>query len=129
MTTTFEGELIPQEKLPVAMGWRVLIAPIRIQEKTAGGIIIPGQEIEAAKRLRFVGRVLAMGPLCFTRDEHREHKDAPIKPWYNIGDIVSTSQYAGSELPCNFDGERFYLRMINDEEVVSIIPDISILDI
>lgn len=126
---TFDGEQIPAEKLPIAAGWRVLLAPIHIAEQTSGGIFIPGQEVEAAKHMRFIGKVLAMGPLCFTRDDHRVHKNAAVHPWCQIGDIVSTSQYAGSTLPCNYNNERFYLRVINDEEIVSVIPDISVLDI
>lgn len=126
---TFDGEAIPFKDLPSPAGWRILLAPIHVSEQTSGGIFIPKAEVQAEEHLRFVGKVLAMGPLCFTKEEHRYTKEAPVKPWCVVGDIISTSQYAGSTLPCDVNGEQFYLRVINDEEVVSIIPNISVLNI
>lgn len=131
MTTevVFEGEDIPQDKLPIALGWRILIAPIKVQEKTSGGIILTSSEVEGQKHMRFVGKIVAMGPLCYTRDDHKEDPRASVKPWCKVGDIISTSQYAGATLPCKHNGEEFYLRVVNDEEIVTRIPDVSVLNI
>ena len=126
---TFDGEQIPQEQLIKAAGWRIAIAPIHISKQTSSGIHLPNDVVKGAEHMRFVGKVISMGPLCYKHDKFKEHPSAAAVPWCKLGDIVSTSQYAGTTVPCKHGGKEFSIRMVNDEEIVSIIPDISILNV
>ena len=129
MAVEFDGEDVPDEMLPKAAGWRVIVAPIHVSNRTAGGIYKSDSEVQAQEHMRFVGKVMSVGPLAFKGDKFREDPKANAQPWCKVGDIISTSQYAGSTLPCRHNNKQFYFRMINDEEIVTVIPDLSILDI
>ena len=64
------------EKLPNPTGWRILVMPFRVKEKTEGGIIIAQESLDRARAAVQVGYVLKMGPLCY------EDKDRyPTGPW------------------------------------------------
>ena len=65
------------------LGDRVLIEPVPVEEKTAGGIIIP----DSAKEKPLKGKVLAVGP---------GKKDEPVT--VKAGDEVLYGQYAGTEV-------------------------------
>ena len=127
----FEGEHLTPDQLPKPAGWRVILAPIVIEETTAGGIVLVKEERDSQKHIRFVHKVLAMGPLCYKHDKFKEHPDAQrIEPWCQVGDIISTGSYTGATIPCIDDnGQRFELKIVNDDEISSVITDPSILNI
>lgn len=134
MTTNYvhyEGETISPEKLPKAVGWRIIIAPVKIQEQTAGGILLTTDTQKLAETTRFIGKVISMGPLCYKHEKFKHHpsQDTP-QPWCKVGDVVSVSSYAGSKIPMKHeDGEEFSLKIINDDEVLSVITDLHYLNI
>ena len=53
------------EKLPNPTGWRLLVMPFAVKEKTEGGIIIAQETLDRARVATQVGYVLKMGDLCF----------------------------------------------------------------
>ena len=112
------GEVAPSD-YPIPAGWRVLIEPIKIEEKTEGGIVLPTAAVEAKEHLRYIGRVVAMGPLCY---KHAKFGDAG--PWCKVGDMVAYGAYAGQEIKIrNKAGDKYVsLKLINDDEVLSVIP-------
>jgi co-chaperonin GroES (HSP10) len=102
------------EKLPNPTGWRILVMPFRVKEKTEGGIIIAQESLDRARAAVQVGYVLKMGPLCY------EDKDKyPTGAWCNERDWVIFARYAGSRM--DIDGGE--IRMLNDDEVLGTIED------
>lgn len=129
-TISFDGEDLPPEQLPIPTGWRILVAPISIDESTSGGIIITKADQKLLEHIRFVGRVLAVGPLVYKHEKFKTHPDQMVpEPWCRVGDIITTAQYAGSQIPCRVDGKEYNLRVINDDEVNTVITDTGVLNI
>ena len=68
---------------------RVLIEPLPVEEKTAGGILIPDTAKEKPQR----GKVIAVGKGRWDEDGERRIP-LDVKP----GDIVLYGKYAGTEI-------------------------------
>jgi len=114
-----EESAIDPVDLPVAVGWRILIEPIQIDDTTEGGIALPTSVIEAKEYLRYVGRVVAMGPLCY-----RHAKFVGGVDWCAVGDWVAYGQYAGQTINIrNKDGGLTELKLLNDDEVMCKLPN------
>jgi|TARA_R100000458_G_C8069964_1_gene109209 chaperonin GroES len=101
-------------KLPQPTGWRILVLPFKINEKTKGGIIMGQDTIEKQQVASQCGNVLAMGPDCY-HDKDR-FKDGP---WCKVGDWVMFARYAGSRIKIE-GGE---VRLLNDDEVLATIKN------
>jgi len=117
--TNLHGE-VNQDDYPIPAGWRILIEPIKIEEKTQSGIVLPTQAVEAKEHLRYIGRVVAMGPLCYKHSKFGPGQE----PWCAVGDFVAYGAYAGQEIKVrDRAGQKFVsLKLINDDEVLSVIP-------
>lgn len=79
--------------LPRIPGVGILVRPVPIRKKSAGGIIIPETFREDRGYLNTVGRVLALGELAF--------KDEAIYktgPWVKPGDYIVYAKFAGQKL-------------------------------
>lgn len=79
--------------LPRIPGVGILVRPVPVRRKSAGGILIPEAVRAERDYLNTVGRVLALGELAF--------KDEDIYrtgPWVKPGDYVVYTKYAGSKL-------------------------------
>ena len=57
-------------KLPQPTGWRILVLPFKMGEKTKGGILMGQDTLEKQQVASQCGNVLAMGPDCY-RDKDR----------------------------------------------------------
>ena len=51
-------------KLPKPTGWRMLVLPIRMDEKSKGGVLFAHETIDKQQVASQCGNVLAMGPDC-----------------------------------------------------------------
>ena len=102
------------EKLPQPTGWRLLVMPFQVKEKSEGGIIIAQEALDRARVATQVGYVLKMGDLCY-QDKDRY----PTGPWCAEKDWVVFARYAGSRMEIE-GGE---IRMLNDDEVLGTIED------
>ncbi len=78
------------------LGKRVLIKPLKEEEKTRGGIYIP----ETAKEKKKQGIVIELGNI--------EEKELPIKK----GDVILYTGYSSEEL--EVDGEKYLILDIKD---------------
>ena len=65
--------------LPVPAGFRILLKPRELQEKTAGGIILVDETKHHQKLATNISQVVAMGPDCY---EDKSQK------WCSVGDWV-----------------------------------------
>ena len=65
-------------KLPKPTGWRMLVLPFRMKEKTDGGLLLGTETIDRQQVASQCGNVLAMGPDCYG------DKDRFQEPWATI---------------------------------------------
>ena len=100
------------EKLPQPTGWRMLVLPFKMKEKTKGGIHLAETTLERQQVASQVGLVMAMGPQCY-KDKERY----PEGPWCKEKDWVMFARYAGSRI--KIDGGE--MRLLNDDEVLATI--------
>ena len=111
-----EKDLANEEatKLPQPTGWRLLVLPFRMNEKTKGGVLLGQETIERQQVGSQCGNVLAMGPDCYSdKDRFTEG------PWCKVGDWIIFARYAGSRIEIE-GGE---VRLLNDDEVLATVQD------
>ena len=101
-------------KLPKPTGWRMLVLPFKMKEKTKGGIIIAETSLERQQVASQCGLVLRMGPDCYTDNERY-----PDGPWCKEKDWVIFARYAGSRIKIE-GGE---VRMLNDDEILATVDN------
>lgn len=101
-------------KLPQPTGWRILVLPFKMGEKTKGGILMGQDTLEKQQVASQCGNVLAMGSDCY-RDKNR-YKHGP---WCKVGDWVMFARYAGSRIKIE-GGE---VRLLNDDEILATIKN------
>jgi chaperonin GroES len=99
-------------KLPKPTGWRLLVLPFKMKEKTKGGVILAEDTLERQQVASQVGLVMAMGPQCY-KDKERY----PEGPWCKEKDWIMFARYAGSRIKIE-GGE---MRLLNDDEVLATI--------
>lgn len=127
----FEGEHIPAESLPIPTGWRILVGMLKVENTTEGGIVLTTKTVEEKEYLRYMAKVLAVGSSAYIQP--RFQGEIPVtektpKPWVNVGDVILIRQYAGQNISCLHDGEPQDLRLLNDDEVLAVIPDVTVID-
>ena len=101
-------------KLPQPTGWRLLVLPFRMSEKTKGGVLLGQDTIERQQVASQCGNVLAMGPHCY-KDKERY----PNGPWCKVGDWVIFARYAGSRIQIE-GGE---IRLLNEDEILATVKN------
>lgn len=94
-------------------GWRVLIMPLEIEEKTESGIILGTTENFDREQLsNTTGLVVEVGPAC--------------NAWCKVGDRIVFGKYSGL-LYLGKDGKKY--RIINDEDCVAVLDgDVKLVD-
>ena len=101
-------------KLPQPTGWRLIVLPFKMDEKSKGGIIMNESTLEKQQVASQCGNVLAMGPQCYMDKERY-----PNGPWCKVGDWVIFARYAGSRIQIE-GGE---VRLLNEDEVLATVQD------
>ena len=101
-----------EPKLPKPTGWRLLVLPFKMKEKTKGGVILAEDTLERQQVASQVGLVMAMGPQCYADKERY-----PEGPWCKEKDWIMFARYAGSRIKIE-GGE---MRLLNDDEVLATI--------
>ena len=99
------------DKLPKPTGWRMIVLPFKMPEKSKGGLYFGQETLEKQQVASTCGLVLAQGPYCYDKEKF------PEGPWCKKGDWVIFARYAGSRLP--IDGGE--VRLLNDDEVLATI--------
>lgn len=93
------------------VGYRVLVKPDPIEEKTEGGIILTDGTKEEQNQATFTGEVVDTGFDCYPAHETEQ-------PWCHVGDRVMFAQHQGEAL-VGKDNETY--RIINDKQVIALI--------
>lgn len=100
--------------------FNVVIELDRTEEKTAGGIILPGQKVERNRLEETEGTLVGLSPFAFNYDEWPADAEKPAS-----GDRVYFARYAGILTEC---AEGRWVRIIKDKEVVATVgrtPDLA----
>ena len=100
-------------KLPQPTGWRMLVLPFKMKEKTKGGLILAESALERQQVESQCGLVLRMGPHCYDKERY------PEGPWCKKGDWIIFARYAGSRI--KIDGGE--IRLLNDDEVLATVEN------
>ena len=101
-----------EAKIPKPTGWRILVLPLKMKDKTKGGIVLAETTLEKQQVASQCGLVLAMGSQCY-KDKERY----PEGPWCKVNDWVMFARYAGSRI--KIDGGE--IRLLNDDEILATI--------
>ena len=109
--TLTESEI---DKLPQPTGWRILVLPFVMPEKSKGGIIIAQESLDRARVAVQAGYVLRVGPLAYG-----DKNKFTTGPWCKEKEWVIFARYAGSRL--QIDGGE--IRILNDDEVLATVKD------
>ena len=107
-------EISALEQLPKPTGWRILVLPYAIPNKTKGGVYMSDETIEKNRLATNVGYVVSVGP-----DAYKDQEKYPNGAWCKQGDWVMFGRYAGSRFRI-VDGE---LRVLNDDEIIAVLDD------
>ena len=100
-------------KLPEPTGWRILVLPFKMKERTKGGLYLGQETIERQQVGYNCGMVLKMGNQCYDKERY------PEGPWCKKGDWVIFARYAGSRI--QIDGGE--VRLLNDDEILATIEN------
>ena len=101
------------DKLPKPTGWRMLVLPFKMPERTKGGLYLGQETLERQQVASTCGLVLAQGPHCYDKEKF------PEGPWCQERDWVIFGRYAGARI--KIDGGD--LRLLNDDEILARIDD------
>ena len=100
-------------KLPEPTGWRLLVLPFKMKDKTKGGLYLGQETLERQQVGANCGMVLKTGPHCYDKERY------PEGPWCKRGDWVIFARYAGSRI--QIDGGE--VRLLNDDEILATIEN------
>lgn len=92
------------------VGYRVLVEPDKVEEKTKGGLFLPQTTQDREQQAAIKGTVVAVG-------EHAWKEDG--EPWAKVGDRIIFAKYGGFEV--EDDGKAY--RLLNDEDIVAVIEE------
>ena len=112
-------------------GDRILVKPEEIEEKTAGGIVIPETIKDQHSMAQSIGTLVAVGPDAWT---HYVERDAATvrtrgysEAFARVGDRVLYARYAGVQLEGK-DGAKY--RLLNDDDITALVdPEITVSDL
>jgi len=94
------------KKVPQPVGYRILLRPRGVVEKTKGGIILTDSNKDSQTYLNSVGQVIAMGTECYSDRK---------KPWCKVGDWVIFGRYAGARVSV----QNVKMVLLNDDEIIA----------
>jgi|TARA_R110000787_G_scaffold37078_1_gene94406 chaperonin GroES len=94
-------------------GWRILIKPVSVSNKSKGGVIIPDEIQDIAKLSSVIGQVISVGAEAY-RDPNKF-----TAAWVGDGDWVVIAKFSGAKFKIN--GEEY--RLVNDDEILAIVED------
>ena len=109
--------------LPQPRGWRILVEKPQPKEVTSGGIILSDESRENENYLSIVGKVTALGPMCWCDRETGEPWTGG--PWAKVGDWVIIPKFTQLKMVI----DEVHYRIINDDEVIAVIDDPSVIQV
>lgn len=111
------------ENLPVPLGWNLIIRPYPVEEKSTSGIILTSESIDFMNGTTNIGRVVAIGPCCWSQSQHKNIKGERFN-WVDVGDFVAYPRNCGYKR--KFKGVSYII--LGDDEVTDFLPDPRVFD-
>jgi len=102
------------KQVPEPSGYRLVVAPLPVNEETEGGIIKPGSLVQLENVASVVAYVMKIGP-----DAYKDSDRFPSGAWCKEGDFIIIKSYTGTRLKIH--GHE--IRIINDDSVEAVIED------
>ena len=105
------------DPLPNPTGWRLLIQPMRVEEKTQGGIVLVPESKQYNDTACHVGKVIKQGPTCYQGEQFSV-------PWCHVGDYVLYSKHVGQRVEIKeLDGTITPYLIMNDDDIRGLVND------
>ena len=101
-------------QMPKPKGYKLLISPVKLEEKTDGGLYVPDSTREVEGIASIIGFVVKMGD-----DAYKDEKRFPNGAYCKEGDFVIFRSYSGTRFKIH--NEEF--RLINDDTVEAVVDD------
>ena len=101
-------------KIPQPAGYKLLIQPLEVKEKTDTGVYMPDSLKSAEQTASVIGFVVKAGP-----DAYRDKEKFPNGAYCEEGDFVIFRSYSGTRF--KIDKQEF--RLINDDTVEAVVDD------
>jgi len=102
------------DRLPQPTGYRVLVIPYYVAEKTKGGVFIPDATRDRESFATVVSYVVKLGP-----DAYKDSDKFPNGAYCSEKEWVLMGRYAGNR----FKVDGLELRIINDDNIIAKILD------
>ena len=109
-----EEETKVASQMPKPKGYKLLISPVKIDEKTEGGVYMPDAIRDAEGIASIIGFVVKMGD-----DAYKDKDKIPNGAYCKEGDFVIFRSYSGTRFKIH--NEEF--RLINDDTVEAVVDD------
>lgn len=100
------------------MEYNVVVEMAPVEERTAGGIILPASKTDRDKLATEEGVLVALSPHAFTYETWPEGESPPA-----VGDKVLIARYAGAIHERN--GKTF--RILKDKDIVAVVEPVPAL--
>ena len=110
----FEPSVI--DRLPQPTGYRVLVIPWYLPEKTKGGLIVPDATRDRESFSTVCAYVVRLGP-----DAYKDVDKFPSGAWCSEKSWIIMGRYAGNR----FKVDGLEVRIINDDNIIGTILDPS----
>ena len=101
-------------KITEPSGYKLLIKPLEVKEKTDSGVYMPDSLKSAEQTASVIGFVVKAGP-----DAYMDKDKFPNGPYCQEGDFVIFRSYSGTRF--KIDKQEF--RLINDDTVEAVVDD------
>ena len=102
------------KKIPEPSGYKLLIKPLEVKEKTESGIYMPDSLKNAEQTASVIGFVVKVG-----LDAYKDPEKFPNGPYCKEGDFVIFRSYSGTR----FKVDKQEFRLINDDTVEAVVDD------
>ena len=103
-----------KQRIPEPSGYKLLISPLEVKEKTDSGVYMPDSLKSAEQTASVIGFVVKAGP-----DAYMDKDKFPNGPYCQEGDFVIFRSYSGTRF--KIDKQEF--RLINDDTVEAVVED------
>lgn len=114
------------ENLPQPLGWTLIVRPYPVKmNESKTSLILPSnnETIDYMNYLTNIGRVVSIGPCCWSRADHRD-KEGNQFDWVKVGDFITYPKNSGSRR--KFKDVSFV--MLVDDEINEKLTDPQIFD-
>jgi len=101
-------------KIPEPSGYKLLIKPLEVKEKTESGIYMPDSLKNAEQTASVIGFVVKVG-----LDAYKDPEKFPNGPYCKEGYFVIFRSYSGTR----FKVDKQEFRLINDDTVEAVVDD------